>query len=145
MLLKILAIHCIQVLCQSKLCKADHVQLTYLMLLKQFSHLNDRKLHHSQVYIMYAWLCHVWCKYIHSHKFVRLLFVLCTILFYNLMHLTEADNGLGYNISSLPRRKRLFHSLSCPSNRSTYYKTFLYKKFTYSEIGPPLRLDEGPD
>jgi hypothetical protein len=43
MLLKIL-VHYIQVLCQSRLCKADHVYLTYLMLQRQLSHLNGCKL-----------------------------------------------------------------------------------------------------
>jgi hypothetical protein len=41
---KFLLVHCIQVLCQSRLCKADHVYLTYLMLQRQLSHLNSRKL-----------------------------------------------------------------------------------------------------
>jgi hypothetical protein len=63
MLLKILAIHCIQALLQFKLCKADHIQLTYLMLQQLLSHLNDRNIHHSQVYILYVCLDLVkWCK-----------------------------------------------------------------------------------
>jgi hypothetical protein len=37
----------IQVLCQYRLCKEDHAYLTYLMLQRQLSHLNGRKLDHS--------------------------------------------------------------------------------------------------
>jgi hypothetical protein len=33
-----LLVHYIQVLCQFRLCKADHAHLTYLMLQRQFSH-----------------------------------------------------------------------------------------------------------
>jgi hypothetical protein len=39
----------IQVLCQSRHCIADHAYLTYLMLERQLSHLNGRKLDHLQV------------------------------------------------------------------------------------------------
>jgi hypothetical protein len=39
----------IQDLCQYRLCKADHVYLTYLILQWQLSHLNGRKLDHRQV------------------------------------------------------------------------------------------------
>jgi hypothetical protein len=48
MLLKIL-VHYIQVLCQSRLGKADHACLTYLMLQRQLSHLSSHKLDHHQV------------------------------------------------------------------------------------------------
>jgi hypothetical protein len=37
-----------QVLCQSRLCKADHACLTYLMLQRQLSHLNGRKIYVRQ-------------------------------------------------------------------------------------------------
>jgi hypothetical protein len=40
MLLKTLPCHYIQALCQSRLYKADHANLTYLMLQRQLSHLN---------------------------------------------------------------------------------------------------------
>jgi hypothetical protein len=46
---KFFLLHYIQVLCQSRLCKADHDHLTYLMLQRQLSHLNGRKLDHRQV------------------------------------------------------------------------------------------------
>jgi hypothetical protein len=39
----------IQVLCQSRLCKADHAYLTYLTLQRQLTHLNGRKLEHCQI------------------------------------------------------------------------------------------------
>jgi hypothetical protein len=39
----------VQVLCQYRLYKADHAQLTYLMLRRQLSNLNGRKLDHRQV------------------------------------------------------------------------------------------------
>jgi hypothetical protein len=42
-------LHYIQILCQSRLCKADHISLTYRMLQRQLSHLNDRKLDRRQV------------------------------------------------------------------------------------------------
>jgi hypothetical protein len=37
---KFLLVHCIKVLCQSRLRRADHAYLTYLMLQRQLSHLN---------------------------------------------------------------------------------------------------------
>jgi hypothetical protein len=46
---KFFLLHYVQVFCQSRLCKADHVYLTYLMLQRQLSHLNGRKLDHRQV------------------------------------------------------------------------------------------------
>jgi hypothetical protein len=50
MLLKILASALyIQVLCQYRLCKADHAYLTCLMLQRQLSHMNRRKLDRRQV------------------------------------------------------------------------------------------------
>jgi hypothetical protein len=39
----------VQVLCQSRLYRADHAYLTYLMLQWQLSHLNGHKLDHRQV------------------------------------------------------------------------------------------------
>jgi hypothetical protein len=36
-------VHYVQDLCQSRVCKVDHVYLTYLMLQRQFNHLNGRK------------------------------------------------------------------------------------------------------
>jgi hypothetical protein len=39
----------IQVLCQPRLCNADHAYLTYLLLQQQLSHLNVHKLDHCQV------------------------------------------------------------------------------------------------
>jgi hypothetical protein len=48
-LLTILLLHYILVLCPSRLCKAEHAYLTYLMLQRQLSHLNRRKLDRRQV------------------------------------------------------------------------------------------------
>jgi hypothetical protein len=45
---KFFLLHYIQVLCQYRLCKADHAYLTYLMLQRQLSHSNGRKLDHRQ-------------------------------------------------------------------------------------------------
>jgi hypothetical protein len=42
-------LHYTQVLCQFRLCKAEHTYLTYLTLQRQISHLNGRKLDHRQV------------------------------------------------------------------------------------------------
>jgi hypothetical protein len=42
-------LHYIHTLCQSRLCKADHAYLTYLMLQREVSHLNGRKLDHRKV------------------------------------------------------------------------------------------------
>jgi hypothetical protein len=39
--------------CQHRLCRADHVYLTYLMLQRQLSHFNGRKLDSLQVYLLY--------------------------------------------------------------------------------------------
>jgi hypothetical protein len=47
LLLKVLP--CAQVLCQYRLWKAVHTNLTYLMLQRQLSHLNDRKLDRRQL------------------------------------------------------------------------------------------------
>jgi hypothetical protein len=54
---KFFLVHYVQVLCQSRLCKADHVCLTYLMLQRQLSHLNGRKLvrQDSELALFYAW------------------------------------------------------------------------------------------
>jgi hypothetical protein len=49
MLFKILTFDYIQVICQYRLCKAVHAYLMYLLLQRQLSHLNDRKLNHHQV------------------------------------------------------------------------------------------------
>jgi hypothetical protein len=46
---KFLLLHYIHVLCQPRLCKADHAYLTYLMLQRQRCHVNGRKTHHRQV------------------------------------------------------------------------------------------------
>jgi hypothetical protein len=40
-----------QVLCQSRLCKADHAYIKYLMLQRQLSQLNGRKLDHRRCYV----------------------------------------------------------------------------------------------
>jgi hypothetical protein len=42
-------LHYTQVLCQYRLYRADHAWLTYLMLQRQVTHLNGRKLDHRQV------------------------------------------------------------------------------------------------
>jgi hypothetical protein len=56
---KFYLLHCEQVLCQSRLCSADHAYFTYLMLQRQFSHLNDHKLDHrhseSESELLYDW------------------------------------------------------------------------------------------
>jgi hypothetical protein len=41
---KLFLVHYIQILCQSRLSKADHAYLTYLMLQRQLSQLNGSKL-----------------------------------------------------------------------------------------------------
>jgi hypothetical protein len=46
---KFFLLHYTQVLCQYRLCETDHAYLTYLMLQRQLSHLNGRKLEHRQV------------------------------------------------------------------------------------------------
>jgi hypothetical protein len=62
---KFFVLHYIQVLCQYRLCKADLAHLIYLILQQQLSHLNGSN---------------------HSHDFVWLLLVACTILLYNRIH-----------------------------------------------------------
>jgi hypothetical protein len=49
-------LHYTQVLCQYRLYRADHAYLTYLMLQRQLTHLNGRKLDHSQVWASYIFL-----------------------------------------------------------------------------------------
>jgi hypothetical protein len=46
---KFFLLHYIQVFCQSRLCKAEHTYLMHLMLQRQLSYLNGRKLDHRQV------------------------------------------------------------------------------------------------
>jgi hypothetical protein len=56
----------------SRLSKADHVYITYLVLQWQLSHLNAHKLDHRQVqssYIFCVWLHFVLCCE-HSHDFI---------------------------------------------------------------------------
>jgi hypothetical protein len=48
MLLKILS-HYIQVLCQSRLCEADHAYVAYNVLQRQLGNLNRRKFDHGEV------------------------------------------------------------------------------------------------
>jgi hypothetical protein len=50
---KILPFVYIQILCQSRLCKAGHAYLMYLTLQQQLSHLNGRKVDGRQVYASY--------------------------------------------------------------------------------------------
>jgi hypothetical protein len=49
---KFIRLDYLQILCHSRLCKADHIYLTYLMLQRQLSHLNGRKLDHCQVKLL---------------------------------------------------------------------------------------------
>jgi hypothetical protein len=60
-----------QVLCQYRLCKADHA---YLTLQRQLSRLNGRKLDHSQVqapYIFHVWLhLFLYREHVNSHASV---------------------------------------------------------------------------
>jgi hypothetical protein len=57
MLLKLFHFHYVQAFCQSRLCKADHAYLTYLMLQRQLSHLNGRKV---KSYVPIADQCAPW-------------------------------------------------------------------------------------
>jgi hypothetical protein len=65
--------------CQSGLCKADHADFTQQ---RQLSHVKCRKLDHRQVWAsLSAWfLLLLYCEHVHSHDFVWLLLVACTIL-----------------------------------------------------------------
>jgi hypothetical protein len=87
---KFFLLHYIQILCQYTLSKANHAYLTYPMLQRQLSHLNGRKLDRLQVeasYIFYLSIRLVLCcERVHSHYFIWLLFVACTILLYNRIH-----------------------------------------------------------
>jgi hypothetical protein len=73
---KFLLLHYTQVLCQYRLCRADHAYLTYLMLQRQHSHFKVRKLDHRQVYafnIFDIWLHIVlYCHHVHSQDFIWL-------------------------------------------------------------------------
>jgi hypothetical protein len=48
---KFFLLYCIlvQILCPSRICKADHAYFSYLMLQRQITHMNGRKLDHRQV------------------------------------------------------------------------------------------------
>jgi hypothetical protein len=83
-------LHYIQVLCQPGLWKADHAYFTYLKLKKQPSHLHDRKL--ERLYIFYVWLRLTLCyEHDHSHDFVLLLHVACTI-FYIIVYIRKVES-----------------------------------------------------
>jgi hypothetical protein len=86
---KLFILHYMQVLCRSRLCKAYHVYLLYLILQQQLSHLNSPKLDQSQDSdIFYVWLCLVLNhEHVISHDSVWLQFVACTILLYNRIHM----------------------------------------------------------
>jgi hypothetical protein len=82
---KFLLLQYIQVLCQYRLCKVDH--LTYLMLQRQLRHLSGSKSVRRQVeasYIFCVWI-HLFlcCVHVHSHDSVWFLLVARTILLYN--------------------------------------------------------------
>jgi hypothetical protein len=91
---KFFILHYIHVLCEYRLCKPDRAYLTYLMLQRQFSHLDDGMLDHRQVwasYIFYIWLRHVlYCEHVHSHDFAWLLFVARTI-FYIIVYIRKVE------------------------------------------------------
>jgi hypothetical protein len=84
---KFFSLHYIQVLCQYRLWKTDHTYLMYLMLKRQISHLNCRKLDHRQVqasYTFYVWLRLVlYYEHVHSENFIWRLLIACTILLSN--------------------------------------------------------------
>jgi hypothetical protein len=65
--------HYIQVLCKSRLCKADHDYFTYLTLQRQISHVNGRELVRHQVEAsstVYFWSRLLLCyEKVHSHDF----------------------------------------------------------------------------
>jgi hypothetical protein len=50
---KFFLLHYIQVLCQCRLCKADHASPTYLVLQRQLGHSNGRKLGRHQVQVAF--------------------------------------------------------------------------------------------
>jgi hypothetical protein len=83
-------LHYIQVLCQSRLYRADYAYLTYFMLQRHLSHLNGPKLNHRQVQassIFSVWLCLIlYIEHVHSHDFVWLQLVSYTILLHNRIH-----------------------------------------------------------
>jgi hypothetical protein len=87
---KFFLVHYIQFLCQSRLCKADHAYLTYLMLQRQLSHLTAEGVTAAKFkpHIFYVWLhLLLCCEYVHSHDFVWLLHVACPILLYDCIHM----------------------------------------------------------
>jgi hypothetical protein len=98
---KFFLLHYRQVLSQYRLCRADNAYLTYLMLQRQLSHLNGRKIDQRQVQasnIFCVWLHFFpYREHVHSNDSVWLLLVACTIFLYNRTH-TEgwklcADRG----------------------------------------------------
>jgi hypothetical protein len=70
------------------LCKADYVYLTYLMLQRQLSNWNGRKLDRLQVLFCKSVL---YCAHVHSHDFVLLLLVASTVFLYNRIHTKDRN------------------------------------------------------
>jgi hypothetical protein len=107
--------HYTQVLCQYRLYIAEHAYLAYLMIQRQLSHLNGRKLDHRQVYptcIFYVWLRLVlYSEYVHSNDFIWLLFIACIILLYNYIHTEDwklsANRGPVCTLENFPWYEKL--------------------------------------
>jgi hypothetical protein len=99
MLLKILRLHYIQALFQSRLFNANYAYLivSYHMTQLQLSLLNDREFDRRKVkvyYILYIWLCRcLFYQHIHPLDFVRLLLVACTFN-YVIVCIQTIENGV---------------------------------------------------
>jgi hypothetical protein len=83
-------VQCIQVLSQSRLCKADHAYRTYLMLQRQLSHLNCCKLGYRQVEIYYIFMSgYVLCYTANMFIIMIYMFSVCCVhnfFLYNRIH-----------------------------------------------------------
>jgi hypothetical protein len=93
---RIFLLYYIQVLCQYRLCKADHAYLTYPMLQRQLNYLNGRKFGHRKVYASYISYVGphlvLYRKHVHSHDFVWLLLVAFTILLYIIVYIRKFES-----------------------------------------------------
>jgi hypothetical protein len=83
-----------KILCQSRLSKADHVYLIYVMLQQQLSHLNGRKFDRAMFKLPNICVCLrlvLCCEHDHSYDFLWLLLVACIVLLYN-VYTWEAES-----------------------------------------------------
>jgi hypothetical protein len=127
---KFFLVHYIQVLCQSVLCKAGHAYLTYLMLQRQLSHLNGRKLDHRQVSASYILCMASPCPMLQTCSFPWF----CILNFFQIMSSIRTSQETHYVTATKPNRLMLFMetvAVYC-ENHTEYTDTLLLTELSPS-------------